>query len=96
MNTIPSFESYGNYSSSNYGAHALVFTDPNHNAFYFSYKTLVAFRHNGCLYVTQNRWGPTTGKHLNWIDGGNKSGRLTQTQFEAQLTKASSEQVSRE
>ena len=42
---IVSFESYGNYSSNNYGVNALVFTDVNNIDYYFSYKTLVAFNH---------------------------------------------------
>jgi len=36
---------------------------------WFSYKTLVAFMvaHQG-LVIRENRWGKTTGKHLNLID----------------------------
>jgi len=34
----------------------------------FSYETIVAF---GTPWrVTTNNWGPTTGKHLNWLDTG--------------------------
>ena len=77
-----SFFNYGNYSSENYGAHTLAFYDGKGNTFYFSYKTLVAFSHNGNTYVRQNIWGNTTGKHLNWIDGGDKKSRLTQEEFE--------------
>jgi len=36
---------------------------------YFSYETLVAFKVAGYhLVCIQNYWGPTTGKHLNWIE----------------------------
>lgn len=35
---------------------------------YFSYETLIAIRHNGKLHISQNEWGTTTGKHLNWIN----------------------------
>lgn len=87
--TIPSFESYGNYSSENYGAHTLVFTDQRGRDFYFSYKTLVAFRAEGRLVVRSNSWGPTTGKHLNWIDGGDreaKAARLSKDDFERALS----------
>ena len=42
---------------------------------YFSYKTVVAFRAEGRLVVRQNTWGPTTGKHLNEIDGGDAEHR---------------------
>jgi|TARA_R110000823_G_scaffold139565_2_gene269403 hypothetical protein len=40
---------------------------------YYSYQTQVAFRtpQTG-LVVRENEWGPTTGKHLNSIDGGSK------------------------
>jgi len=56
------------------------------NHFFFSYETLVAVRDNdGTLSVIQNYWGPTTGKHLNAIDGGSKEAkaeRLTQGEFD--------------
>ena len=59
---------YGQYSSYNYGAHTLVFSDGKGNQFWFSYDTLVAFLINGEFHIIQNYWGTTTGKHLNWID----------------------------
>jgi len=34
--------------------------------------------------VSENVWGPTTGKHLNWIDGGDKKSRLPYNQFQAE------------
>lgn len=43
---------------------------------WFSYKTPVAFCVNGGRRVVrQNDWGPTTGKHLNALDGGSKEAR---------------------
>lgn len=83
---IPAFESYGDYSSDNYGAHTLVFTDHRMRRFYFSYRTLVAvyFPSNGWL-VRRNVWGTTTGKHLNWIDRGNKADRVDSEEFESTL-----------
>ena len=79
---LPSFNTYGNYSNSNYGAHALFFTDAQGNDYWFSYKTLVAFRGpNGRRVVRQNDWSTTTGKHLNAIDGGDKKARLTAAAF---------------
>ena len=78
---VPTFESYGKYSSSNYGAHTLVFSDAKGNKFYFSYETLVAFIGSNGLVVRENNWGPTTGKHLNWIDGGNKKQRVNEEKF---------------
>lgn len=65
---IPKFGTYGNYSSSNYGAHCLYFDDPSNNTFYFSYRTLVAFRGKNGIVCLKNYWGPTTGKHLNWLE----------------------------
>ena len=87
MSNLPSFESYGNYSSDNYGTNALVFTIGSVDV-YFSYKTPVAFRtpQTG-LVVRENDWGPTTGKHLNWIDGGNKTDRISGEEFVSLLEK---------
>lgn len=83
---LPSFRSYGHYSSDNYGAHALVFSD-DRGQFYFSYSTLVAFQRWGHgLRVIRNYWGPTTGKHLNWIDDGRKDRRLSREDFEHQFS----------
>lgn len=71
---IPRFESYHDYSSKNYGVNALVFTDHEGRDFYFSYKTLVAFRAPGFgLVCRENEWGPTTGKHLNSIEPDKKA-----------------------
>ena len=76
-----SFETYGNYSSNNYGVNALVFTDVNKVDYYFSYKTLVAFDHKSTgLVIRENIWGNTTGKHLNWIDD-DKSKRVNENTF---------------
>ena len=57
---------------------------PHVGWFHFSYRTLVAFQKEGCKQVVrENDWGPTTGKHLNAIDHGPKSGRLPAAAFEA-------------
>ena len=48
---------------------------------YYSYTTPVALRIDGNLKVSENRWSITTAKHLNWIDGGNKKGRLKEDEF---------------
>lgn len=75
--------SYGNYSN-NYGAHCIAVQIGNLDI-YFSYATVVAFRDDGSgLVVSQNDWGPTTGKHLNAIDE-NKSRRIPRAEFEAKL-----------
>jgi hypothetical protein len=86
MKNLPSFTTYGNYRSDNYGAHCLVFSI-NGADVYFSYKTPVAFRTAKTgLVVRQNDWGPTTGKHLNWIDGGRKDTRINGQTFEKMLS----------
>ncbi len=69
---LPTINTYGKYSSGNYGAHALR-VDFDNLTLYYSYKTVVAFRAPGYgVTVRENSWGPTTGKHLNAIDGGDK------------------------
>ena len=55
---------------------------------WYSYRTPVAFRSNGVLHVRENSWGPTTGRHLNQIDAGDKPGRLPGAEFEKLLSKA--------
>ncbi len=79
--TLPTIRTYGNYSTGNYGAHALHVEMPDSGGFYFSYQTLVAFNHpTKGLVVHQNDWGPTTGKHLNWIHS-DKSRRVNAKEF---------------
>ena len=49
---------------------------------WFSYETPIAFRKVGePLVVRENIWGPTTGKHLNRVDGGDKEGRVSSDEF---------------
>lgn len=84
MNNIPSFRSYGNYKSDNYGAHALVFSLESKRV-YFSYQTPVAFWTPATgLVCRQNDWGPTTGKHLNAIQP-DKSKRVSGDVFERMM-----------
>lgn len=79
---LPKIASYGRYSGDNYGAHCLV-VDIGPLTVWFSYRTPVAFHLDGqSRVVRKNCWGPTTGKHLNWIDGGNKKDRVTEEEFE--------------
>ena len=52
---------------------------------YFSYETCVAFKKDGILTVTQNEWGSTTGKHLNWISS--KEDRIPYKDFQKELNK---------
>ena len=81
MNAIPRFWNYGEYASSNYGAHTLAFQDAKGNKFFFSYKTIVAFQKAGELMCCcKNVWSTTTGKHLNWLEPDH-SNRLTYSDF---------------
>lgn len=55
---------------------------------WFSYQTCVAVQSHGRTIVCENAWGPTTGKHLNAIDGGGaeaKALRFPQDKFLAWL-----------
>jgi hypothetical protein len=82
---LPSFESYASKNGN-----TLVFTLGEVDV-YFSYKTPVAFRVNGKLTVRENAWGPTTGKHLKAIDGGDteaKAARVDADTFQARLSAA--------
>ena len=86
MTTRIGKQNYGNYSSDNYGAHTQKIWIGD-LTLYFSYDTVVAFRAPGQYRkVCENMWGPTTGKHLNWIDDGNKAGRLESEQFAKELS----------
>jgi hypothetical protein len=68
MFTLPKINTYGEYSGGNYGAHCLV-VEVGPLTVWFSYRTPVAFQVDGhARVVHENDWGPTTGKHLNWID----------------------------
>lgn len=78
---LPEFTCYGDYSS-NYGIHALKFTTPNNDEFYYSYQTLVAFStERSGLVCRKNVWKTTTGKHLNAIQP-NKAKRVSKEEFE--------------
>lgn len=79
-----SIGSYGQYSSGNYGVNAMR-VDVGMLTLFFSYQTPVAFRtYNSGLVVRENEWGPTTGKHLNWLDSG-RSNRISGEDFENKL-----------
>jgi hypothetical protein len=63
------------YCPNTTGVNALVF-DLGDLRVWFSYKTPVAFSFlGGPPWVRQNEWGPTTGKHLNAIDGGSPAAK---------------------
>ena len=75
---------YGNYSNNNYGSHSLAFRYADGTITYFSYKTPIAIYDDNGLCIRENIWGPTTGKHLNWINK-DKSIRVDSKTFEARL-----------
>jgi hypothetical protein len=52
---------------------------------WFSYRTPVAFMYPGeGRVVAENEWGPTTGKHLNYVKEG-KADRIPRAEFLARL-----------
>ena len=78
---LPNFENYMETSSKNYGLNSLKFYT-SEGTFWFSYKTLVAFKKlGGPIVCRRNEWGPTTGKHLNAIES-NKDFRVDAESFE--------------
>ena len=57
--------------------------DTGKRKFAFSYETCVAIsKADGGWLVRENIWGPTSGKHLNWLDGGNKHLRVPYVIFQ--------------
>jgi len=54
---------------------------------WFSYETPIAFRDRNGYVVSENIWGPTTGKHLNHIEP-DKSKRVSRRDFEKRLSLA--------
>lgn len=82
---LPAISNYGQYASDNYGKHTLLVEMPD-VMIWFSYETPVAFSTGDSgLIVHKNIWGTTTGKHLNWIDDGDKEAkarRVNAAQFQ--------------
>ena len=59
--------------------------------FWFSYQTVIAFRTPTTgLVLSENLWGPTTGKHLNVISRGQRTPRA---EFQAGLDKVTARLV---
>jgi hypothetical protein len=93
---LPTIENYGNYSSNNYGVNSLK-VELGDLILWYSYKTIIAVRcyhlsqengHYSNFFVSKNYWGNTTGKHLNWIDNGDKKTRLEDNEFQKILKEA--------
>lgn len=54
---------------------------------WFSYRTPIGFMFPGEGRVVRvNEWGPTTGKHMNKIDDGDKTSRINGEEFTARLS----------
>lgn len=89
---LPKISSYGQYSNDNYGAHTLK-VDLGEIEFYYSYETIVAFAtpETG-LVCSENVWGTTTGKHLNWIQSDKKK-RIKNGTFNEMLAFSISEHI---
>lgn len=76
---------YGNYSSTNYGTNTIA-VEMGPLTFYFSYDTIVAYRSpQDGMVMSENVWGPTTGKHLRIIGGNGE--RLPREEFKAKVAK---------
>lgn len=88
---LPTFDTYCDNTTP---GNALVFDLGSGLRVWYSYKTPVAFcvPGPGAVVVRENVWGPTTGKHLNAIDGGGpaKKARVGGADFEARLAAACS------
>ena len=87
---LPVLEQYGEYKGSNSRTLRVTFGPLS---VWFSYTTPIAFQYHNNLVVRKNDWGSTTGKHLNWIDGGNhdpvsKLARMSGPAFEQALSDA--------
>ena len=92
MSELPEISNYGQYSSDNYGAHTLRVDLPTIRL-YYSYQTIVAY-YDGQdgLICSDNVWGVTTGKHLNWIQPNHKE-RVKNDKFNEMLTAALSRHI---
>ena len=77
---------YGDYAGQNYGNHCLKLVTARATV-YFSYDTPVAVTWPGGRLVSENDWGTTTGRHLNWIDGGSKLARKERVAHSTVLAK---------
>lgn len=83
---LPSIGSYGDYSGEGYGGHCIKLDIPGIVTLWYSYQTVVAFMTPyQSRVVSQNEWGCTTGKHLNWIDGGAKKSRIPHAELASML-----------
>ena len=86
VSQLPSLERYAKGDAT---AVWLEHANGNTLKLFYSYKTCVGFAlNNGQRVVRENEWGPTTGRHLNAIDGGDKASRVDADTFARELTSA--------
>lgn len=52
----------------------------DHMSLWFSYSTMIAFRIGADMFVSENNWSKTTGKHLNAVES-DKSKRIPYAEF---------------
>jgi len=54
----------------------------------FSYRTIIGVnnRNGSGWFVRVNEWGPTTGKHMNYLDDGRKSERVDGATLQGMVT----------
>lgn len=79
---------YGRYSNDNYGANSIAI-QLGERIVYYSYDTIIAFKGTNSKgekfdCIIKNYWGPTTGKHLNFINS-DKTARLSRDEFNKKL-----------
>ena len=86
LDALPSWEQYCTNTTA---VNALAFSlNDGGMKVWFSYRTPIAFRAawGEPIIVRANQWGPTTGKHINAIDDGDKSNRIDGAKFEVLLS----------
>ena len=85
---LPRVESYGEYSSKNYGLHCLKVIFPDVITLFYSYDTIIAYRDTQDDFVmSQNIWGKTTEGHMNMLESEKKN-RIPHEEFEKKLQAA--------
>ena len=52
------------------------------NRVYYSYNTAVGVETpNNDLFISENVWSTTTGRHLTWIDGGSREAKESRMRY---------------
>jgi len=79
---VTSISNYGEYSSDNYGINTMTVFDAQGRQIWFSYDTVIAVRtRKHGLVIRKNSWGPTTGKHMNFIYPTDNKHRMDNYEF---------------